>query len=340
MKTIKTAEQLLGKLKEHVFIATYPRLRVESVIRLGKPSLLRVEYAQEKKEYTVHLLIQPSRKCLDDAHLKKGGFLFAPHIPAPLSQDLRVAQIPHGDLNGRLFLFMDGLLVDVRPEKVLYKPERKGPRIFADKPTRILRVLLNHREQEFSQVELVGRTGVSRTLVSQVLNQLSEEKYVTQTCEAGRSSVARYRLEEFDRLLDDWAAADHWLKRVTLHQYSLFSNDPDDISRKLRESLGEENLAFTQWVAAWQRFPHTTVPVVSAYLKNSKLLDAAPWRRVPSGGNVWLITPKDEGVWQDGRTVNGLPLVSDVQIYLDLLQVSQRGPEAATELRQWKGFAR
>jgi hypothetical protein len=38
--------------------------------------------------------------------------------------------------------------------------------------------------------------------------------------------------------------------------------------------------------------------------------------------------------------VAGYPLVSDVQIYLDLLQVEGRGPEQAKALRNWEGFAR
>jgi len=98
--------------------------------------------------------------------------------------------------------------------------------------------------------------------------------------------------------------------------------------------------ASTQWIAAWQLRPHTTTPVVSAYLKNQQLLDEIPGRPVDSGGNLWIIVPQDEGVFQYSRLVKGLPLVSDVQVYLDLIDAGLRGPEAASELRKWEGFTR
>lgn len=80
--------------------------------------------------------------------------------------------------------------------------------------------------------------------------------------------------------------------------------------------------------------------MVSAYVNQRRLLDIIPARQVNSGGNLWLILPEDEGVLLGVQESQGFPLVSDVQIYLDLLQVGQRGPETAAELRQWNSFAR
>jgi len=51
------------------------------------------------------------------------------------------------------------------------------------------------------------------------------------------------------------------------------------------------------------------------------------------------VLPKDEGVFHPTQTVRGFNLVSDVQIYLDLLRAGQRGEEQASELRQWPDFA-
>ena len=62
-------------------------------------------------------------------------------------------------------------------------------------------------------------------------------------------------------------------------------------------------------------------------------------RPVSSGGKLRLVIPKDEGVFRPLQTINGLPLVSDVQIYLDVLRAGLRGDEAAAELRRWPDFA-
>lgn len=59
-----------------------------------------------------------------------------------------------------------------------------------------------------------------------------------------------------------------------------------------------------------------------------------------NGGNFWLIFPRDEGVFQQAQQVNNFNLVSDAQIYFDLLQVEQRGREQAQALREWEGFTR
>jgi hypothetical protein len=62
-------------------------------------------------------------------------------------------------------------------------------------------------------------------------------------------------------------------------------------------------------------------------------------RRVEVGGRLWLIRPSDPGVFLRSQLVQGFSLVSDVQIYLDLLAAGRRGDEQATELRKWPDFA-
>jgi hypothetical protein len=191
-----------------------------------------------------------------------------------------------------------------------------------------------------TQEDLQLRTGVSRAIISQVLSQLVDDDFVKQLNPSGQRTPAQYQLADFDRLLDAWSKADDWSKRTVIHQFSVLSNNPEEIAQKVVDSLGAENIAFTQWFAAWLRRPHTIPSVVSAYVSQRRLLDVITARRVNTGGNLWLILPEDEGVLLGAQESQGFPLVSDVQIYLDLLQVGQRGPEAAAELRQWEEFSR
>ena len=154
-------------------------------------------------------------------------------------------------------------------------------------------------------------------------------------------AVPEFDGPDFDRLLDAWRVADVWSKRVNVQQYSLLANDAGKIAQTVRDALGVENAIFTQWFAAHIRHPYTTPPVVSAYVaKERRLPELRFARAVPSGGNLWLIVPEDEGVFFETQETDGFRLVSDVQIYLDLLQMGQRGPDAADALRAWDGFAR
>jgi hypothetical protein len=83
--------------------------------------------------------------------------------------------------------------------------------------------------------------------------------------------------------------------------------------------------------------------VVTAYVKTfpaeSLIEEKLLARRVSGGGRLRLVLPKDEGVFHPAQAVRGFNLVSDVQIYLDLLRAGQRGEEQAAELRKWPDFA-
>jgi len=300
----------------------------------------RAEVGREKLTFSLRPIIHPSRKLLGSEKIGPKELLICPHIADPLASDLRQQGIAHADLNGRLFILTGESVIDFRPGEIRYRSERKGPDPFSPKASRIVRSLLCRSLATVTQEELATRTGTSRALVSKVLGQLLDDELVRQVSTSAPGHPAYYQLTNFDRLLDTWAKSDQWHERATVHEYSILSNKPEEIARKLTESVGTEPLAFTQWFAAWNRRPYTTAPLVSCYVKKRQILEIVPARRVKNGGNLWLIVPDDEGVWQDSQEANGFPLVSDVQIYLDLLQVGQRGPETAEELRKWEGFAK
>ncbi len=213
--------------------------------------------------------------------------------------------------------------------------------MFSLKSSRIVRALLSQRARDRTQEELCQHTQLSLGLISRILKTLVSHGYVSRKEVDGKSgSRACYQLKEFDRLLDAWKAADRWSSRVEVRQYSVLSSNAGEIANDIVDSVGAEKVAFTQWFAAHLRFPYTTPPVVSAYVAEPRLLDQPLGRKVNSGGNLWLIHPSDDGVFRETQEVRGLRLVSDPQIYLDLLQVGQRGPDQAEALRLWEGFAR
>jgi len=147
-------------------------------------------------------------------------------------------------------------------------------------------------------------------------------------------------VRDADALLNAWKAADVWQKRGTVHQYSALVGDLTKLAERVLEHATGE-VAFTQWFAAGLRFPYADVPILSVYVAEvpqRALAEKLGVRKVSSGGKLWLITPKDVGVFQAIRRLDAIPIVCDVQIYLDLLQVGLRGPDQAEALRAWEGF--
>jgi hypothetical protein len=53
-----------------------------------------------------------------------------------------------------------------------------------------------------------------------------------------------------------------------------------------------------------------------------------------SGANVWVFLPYDEGVYYGEQTIETLSVVSNVQLYLDLVNYQGRGEEQATAIRE------
>ena len=67
---------------------------------------------------------------------------------------------------------------------------------------------------------------------------------------------------------------------------------------------------------------------MSAYVRSfptGEVLKKLGLREVTGGGALWLIVPRDRGVFQATQSVNGFELVCDAQIYLDLLKAGLEG---------------
>jgi hypothetical protein len=172
-------------------------------------------------------------------------------------------------------------------------------------------------------------------LISRLARHLVNDGFVAQDKRVLRVSRA-------SALLDAWAASDDWEKRTTVRQYSLLEGDVETIARKLLKNFPTgEALVFTQWFAASLRHPYTIPPLVSAYvarLPGRQVEHELRARQVTDGGTLWLVVPKDDGVFRETQRVGGFTLACDAQIYLDLLHAGLRGPEQAKALREWDGF--
>jgi|ERR1035437_172270 DNA-binding MarR family transcriptional regulator len=341
-KAVESAEKLLSLFVQNFQNQSDGGILIRAAAIGGEQAELRLEASHQKHIFEVLPRLNPSRKLLriKEEAGEKPFLLLCPHIANPLAADLRTAGIPHADLNGRLFIQTPSFLLDREPKSDAYRNPGVELNPFTLKSSRVVRALLSHREQEWTQADLETRTAISRALVSLTLADLIKQELVEQTRAGNRHVAALYRVKDFGRLLEAWSEADDWRKRTNIQQYSLLAGNLVEVAETARDALGRDNVFFTQWFAAYLRHPHTTPPLVSAFLEKKPPQDIAWARPVDNGGNLWLITPKDEGVFQEAQQVNGFKLVSDIQIYLDLLQVSQRGPEQALALREWEGFAK
>jgi hypothetical protein len=262
--------------------------------------------------------------------------LVAPHLSETLVNHCKVLGVNCLDLNGRLWLREQGLFVDRQPSPgSRIRSASRGPNVFSAKSARLARTLLSNPDRKWSQCDLMNETGLSAGLVSRLVRHLTAEGILG-------AEDRLLSLKRDNALLDAWVAKDDWRRRTAVQQYALLEPDPVTAARCLaKDCLKELPVAFTQWFAANLRHPYTTSPVVSAYVTEfppDQALEKLGARRVADGGTLWLVVPKDEGVFLETQQVGGLTLVCDTQIYLDLLQVGLRGPDHAQVFRDWRGF--
>jgi hypothetical protein len=82
--------------------------------------------------------------------------------------------------------------------------------------------------------------------------------------------------------------------------------------------------------------PFTRYNVATSYFSGDieRIRKELELKEVPSGANLQIIIPYDEGVYYKTREVNSATVASPIQIYLDLYNYKGRGREQADFLRE------
>lgn len=268
---------------------------------------------------------------------KKYPLLITVRLLESFVQECRHRGISCLDLNGRVWIKAPGLFIDrvVPNTAVRYRLAESEVRFFAPKSARLARTLLHTPGRTWRQSDLADITGLSQGLLSRLLNHAVRQGWV----EGKRGD---WKLANLSAMLDAWEREDDFSKRVTLRQYSTLETNRRSTAQQLVK-LCQGELAFTQWFAASLRHPYADVPVVSAYCREfpgPEVLGDLDYREVDSGGRIFVLIPRDDGVFRNIQRIEGIPLVSDAQIYLDLINAGLRGPDQARALREWKGFCK
>ncbi len=135
-------------------------------------------------------------------------------------------------------------------------------------------------------------------------------------------------------LLTEWARAYRPERSSSSEFYSI--KPIPEVEAKLSEfaRTQKKQIAFTAFSGAARLAPAVRYQRATAYVADdvAAIAEKLALKRVSSGANVTLIEPYDDGVFFGTRELAGSPVVSPIQIYLDLMQIKGRGEEAATAI--------
>jgi hypothetical protein len=238
------------------------------------------------------------------------------------------------DRSGNCSLRFARVVIEVQGKPNLFRAPKEMKSLFAPKAQRVLRVLLSTPLRGWTGSELAAVCGISPGWVTAVRKALFAQEWA----EGDRRSI---RVSEPRRILEAWASEDRWRRRTEVREFSSIL-PRDELCQKLAREFPEGTLAFTRWVAASLRRPATETNLVTAYLLEMPgadfLRNALMARPVERNGNLQLVKPSDRGIFLAKQEVDGLPLVCDAQIWLDLQSAGNRAEEQARALWEWDGF--
>lgn len=255
------------------------------------------------------------------------GILLAPYVSPTTAKICKEASIGYMDLAGNCRLSFDAVYINVRGKPNPFSEKRELKSLFSPKAERVLRALLSMPARVWKTEELAKAAHVSIGLVSNVRKLLTNREWADER-------QPGFALTRPSALLDGWASNYRFQRNKPTNLYSMDSvGEIEALVGDVCTRLGIA-YALTGFSGAARYASFTTYRTVAAYVSGQPgtIAEALEVKPVPSGANLQLISPYDEGVFYAAQTFDGQRVASAVQCYLDLQGQAARGEEAAEAL--------
>lgn len=239
--------------------------------------------------------------------------------------------ISYIDTLGNIGIFIkDGFFIKESKES-LKRKRRELKSLFSPKSTRVIRIILENPSKRWLFKDLTSAAGVSLGQTYNVVKKLIDEEYLEKT----KKGV---RLSKPSELLERWSSVYKIMQMNKVESFYLSENVYKTLIKRLADiaEKGNYRYAFTLFAGANFIIPYVRTPHVHLYLLDNieEFTKKANLKPVTSGGNVHLILPYDEGVFNPIQTIERVRVVGKIQLHLDLLNYPARGKEQAEVLRE------
>jgi Transcriptional regulator, AbiEi antitoxin, Type IV TA system len=246
--------------------------------------------------------------------------IIAPYISDPTADLLRRKEISYFDFAGNALIDAGPIYIRLAG-KPNPKPAKKKLRsLFAPKTSRVIRVLLTNPSRTWQLQDLAAEAEVSIGLASRLKERLTDLEFLRET--TGGISLAKP-----GDLLDLWAKAYSYQQNEILKYYA--PSSPAEVEARLSQFAQPRRMRYglTMCSGASRVARVVRYHFASFYFSGStpELELELQLNPVESDANVWVLRPHDEGVFYGVQTVDTLSVVSNVQLYLDLINNYQEG---------------
>jgi len=352
------ADRLVAELREIPFLtsASIRReskrsdSRVDFILTVRAPKIDRRLVCEVKSSGQPRLAREACLNLLDYSRSDKRAYpvFVAPYISSAAAAICDQYQVGYLDLVGNCRLAFDQVYIRRQgsPNPSVQKRDLRS--LYSPKAERILRVLLATGKRSWRMQELADEANVSLGQVANVKKLLAVREWIEETGKlkelAGGTPATAYREMMGFRLrsledsvlpmLTEWAQNYRSERSAASGYYSLKAIPQVEAELAATSKRIKARLAFSGFSGAVRFAPAVRYQRVTAYVLGDlpALSDQVGLKPVSSGANVTLVEPYDEGVFYGTKEIEGAPVVSPIQLYLDLAQTKGRGEEAASTI--------
>src|SRR3990170_7417798 len=258
------------------------------------------------------------------------GIIVAPYISgegAAICRDIGVGFI---DLSGNCLLSLDGLYIERTGYPNKFKKPREIQSLFSPRSSRVIGCLLSDPRRVWTLKGLATETGVSIGLIHRIATALENNLFA-------KKELRAFKLEDPARLLEAWRE-EYSRRAPKWARYVVRIGSIEDLVAKLKATAIHHGVryALSGPSGASLISQYMTPTMVHFYVDvlKQEFLEELKADRVPSEGNLLIRVVEQENEFIGSREVNGIYVVGDLQLYLDLWAMGGRGQEAAEELRR------
>lgn len=261
--------------------------------------------------------------------------LVVPYMGATGAELCRQQGVSWFDLSGNADLKGPGLTIRFQGNANQHPRRGRPASVFAPRSVRVARLLIQNPEQVFSQKEMADRTGLDAGFVSRIVRGLEESGLVKRE---GRKIQAGGRSD----LLMAWRdAADFSANRIITGRLDHLANENEFVAiyRKVMEALRDyeadylaTGLGAVHLLTGFSEFNHGVF-----YLREepgAALRDSLPFQETAGEGNIWLVVPKDDGVFEGAVDGDGFRCAHPAQVFVDLKDMPGPVEKAGQMLRE------
>jgi len=296
-----------------LFEVVTPTARQKIVVEVkstGEPRYVRYAIQQLREYFTQ----------LENAY----GIVAAPYISSDAARICRENEVGYIDLAGNCFLNFDHVYIERQNYPPATVERRTLHSLFTPKSSRILRVMLCSPKRSWQVQELVNEARVSLGLAFKVKQRLLDLEYA-------REENKRILLKRPGELLTKWAE-NYSFRKSKMYDYFAFG-EPKELEQKIAGCCREKGICYALTIfsgaALVAPFARYTRGFIYIDDKIQEIAQSVGLKEVPSGPNITILEPYDEGVFYATRKIEGLMVACDVQLYLDLVGYKGRGEESA-----------